>query len=100
MFWLSKAHSKFQSCWKNLDMEILYSCPVDLTLLPMKSVLVLFPISVWVLRPIHPELAQPVELNTLVTHIKNEISASGGETGFFENKRMRYLSLEEGGGGK
>lgn len=34
MFWLSKSHSKFQSCWKNLDMEILYSCPVDLMLAP------------------------------------------------------------------
>lgn len=81
-------------------MEILYSCHMDLTLLPMKTVLVLFPISMWVLMPMHPELAQPVELNILVTHINKEISASEGEIGFFENKRVSYLSLEEGGGGK
>lgn len=100
MFWLSKPHCKFQSYRKILDMEILYSCPQDLMLLPMKSVLVLFPVSVRVRQPIHPELPWLVELNILVTHINREISALEGEKSLFESKRMKYLGLEEGKGGK
>lgn len=100
MFWLSKPHCKFQSHRKILDMEILYSCPQDLVLLPMKSVLVLFPASVGVLQPIHPDLPWPVELNILVTHINKERAAVVGEKNLFENKRIKYLSREEGEGGK
>lgn len=41
-----------------------------------------------------------MELNILVTHMNKEISALRGDKSVFENKIMKYLSLEEGEGGK